>query len=214
MVDNAVEYGFRYFRTIAGGPCPHPIRGFVDTSESFDVNGGVANTSLRKGDLVRRKASGGFEQSDGTEDTTETVWGVVAAIVRYWDGDVMRPSSSLPSDIAWGTNLARQTLIEVIPVQGVIWEVDVDDTVTATTEAGYQALIGRNVQHVLSGATDGPGLEPKIDISGHATTATFPWHIHGVSPTVKNIDFSEDNVKLLVQAHQYQYGPLGKSLIV
>lgn len=209
MVDNAVEYGFRYHSTIGGGPCPVPIPGFVDTAQAFAVNGGGSACVLKQGDLVRRKASGGFEQADGSEDTAQTVFGVVAAIVRYWDGEVMKPSSTLPSAIAWGTNLARQTEILVIPVQGVIWEADVDDIVTATTKTAYQALIGRTVEHVLTGATTGGALTPKIDISGHATTSTFPWQIHGVSPTVKNTDFSEDNVKILVKAHEYQFGPLG-----
>ena len=203
MADNNARYGFRYHHTIGGGPCPTPIQHFVDTSESFDVNGGLANAALAAGDLVRIKSSGGIEQADGAENTAEAAYGVVVGVGPYWDGEVMKPTSALPSDTAWGTNLARRSTVLVVPVNGVAWEVDVDDVVTATTRAAYDALIFSNVNHVLTGATgDSPArLKPKIDISTTNTTNTLLWRIIGVSETVENRDFSGANVKIVVRAN-------------
>lgn len=203
MADNPVKYGWIYHSTISGGPCPHPIRHFIDTAESFDVNSGLANAALAPGDLVRIKASGGLEQADGTEDTAEAAYGVVSQIGPYWDGDVMRHAYALPSDIAWGTNIQRRSTAMVIPVEGVIWSAPVDDIVTATTRATYDALIMSNVDHVLTGATgDSPArLNPKIDISTTATTNTLLWRIIGIDESVANLDYSEDNVRVLVRAN-------------
>ena len=203
MVDNPLKYGFIYHHTIGGGPRPTPIKHFIDTAESFDVNSGLANAALAAGDLVRIKSSGGLEQADGTENTTEAAYGVVMSIGPYWDGSVMKPANALPSDTAWGTNLARRSTAMVVPVNGVAWSVAVDDTTTATTRATYDALIMSNVDHILTGATgDNPArLNPKIDISTTNTTNTLVWRIIGIDDTVGNLDYSGANVRVIVRAN-------------
>jgi len=203
MADNPALYGFRYHHTINGGPRPTPIWHHVVTGQSFDVNGGQANAELTKGDVVRLNASGGVEQCDGDEDTAESPYGVVVGVGPYWDGEVMRPTKALPSDVNWGTILARRSMVAVVPVEGVVWEVDVDDATTATTRAAYDLLIMLNVEMVNSGAaSQTPArLAPKINISTAATTNTFFWKIIGVSETAKNQDFSGANVKILVQSN-------------
>lgn len=213
MADNVERYGWRFFQSTNGRGEPRPIKGFVDTGESFDVAGGAANAVLRVGDLVRRKASGGFEQADGTEATPEAAYGVVASIVRYWDAaeQRMKFADGLPSDIAWGTNLERQTLITVIPVENAWWEVDCDAIAGTGLLSDYQTLIGLNADHVLTGvsADPGPFLKPKLDIGTAAVTNTLLWRIENVSPNQENNDFTGENVKMIVSPNIAQRPAFG-----
>ncbi len=93
----------------------------------------------------------------------------------------------------------------VYPAAKQVFEIDVDDVVTATTEAGYMAFVGENCDHRLTA-----GSEPKsnclLDISTHVTT-TAQWRIVGVSPIVSNADFSGAYVRMLVTVNETQEAP-------
>ena len=219
MTDNVSRYGFRYQGLTAGPGMSKPIMKVVATSESFDVSGGLQNAALRAGDVVTLLSTGGVTLCGGTENSQTPVnpYGVVVGVMPYYDSTIgasgaMRPSKSLPSDIAWGTNLARQSKLIIQPfLPGHVFEVDADDNTTATTEAAYQALIGENVSMINTAAASAspPYAAPKIDISTHATTATLCFTIVGISPTLDNVDFSGANVKLLVEANIAQTGAYG-----
>lgn len=204
-MDNLSLRGFRFYSTLSGSATPVTLPGFVDTLESFDVASGGSNCTLTAGDLVRRKASGGWEQADGSEATAESVGAVVHSVGNYWDAGLgrMRPTDKLPSDVAWGTNLERRSTIRLIPVESAIWEVDVTGG-SATTRADYDAMGGANANHVLTGSTDGGFLLPKLDLATLASTSTLFWRVVGVSQTQANKDFSGANVKLLVVANTAQ----------
>lgn len=210
MADNVVRYGFRPASPNAWGTGLFiPKVEIVATATSFDVSGGLQNAALRQGDVVTKVSTGGVTLCGGAENGQTPVfpYGVVAAALPYYDSTIgvsgaMRPSFSLPSDIAWGTNLARQSKLMVIPfLPGQIWEVDSDDAVTATTEAAYQAFIGENVSIINTAAASvtPPYAAPKVDISSHATTASLFFNIAGISPTLDNVDFAGANVKLLIR---------------
>lgn len=217
MADNVSKYGFRY-QGLTGGPGHlKPIMKIVATAESFDVTGGLQNAALRAGDVVTLLSTGGVTLCNGNETTPANPFGVVVGVLPYYDSTIgtsgaMRPSKSLPSDISWGTNLARQSKLIIQPfLPGLVFEVDCDDATTATTEAAYQALIGENVSMINTAAASvsPPWVAPKLDISTHATTATLCFTIVGVSPTLDNVDFSGANVKLLVEANIAQTGAYG-----
>lgn len=206
MVDNRIQYGFRWSQAANGGrPCPSGIECFIDTGEAFSVNGGTSNVNLGPGDLVRRKASGGMEQADGTEGAggAEPAYGVVIATRHYWDGTKMVIQPTIPSNIAYGTKLTRQTKIIVVPAEAGRWEVDCDDTSIGATEAAYQAAVGLNVDHILDDfSVNGiPRLGVRLDASTAATLNTLHWRIVGISPTENNQDFSGNYVKLWVEAN-------------
>lgn len=217
MADNVSKYGFRY-QGLTGGPGHlKPITKIVATGESFDVTGGLQNAALRAGDVVTLLSTGGVTLCAGNETTPANPYGVVVGVMPYYDSTIgtsgaMRPSKSLPSDINWGTNLARQSKLIIQPfLPGLVFEVDVDEATTATTEAAYQALSGENVSMINTAAasTSPPWVAPKLDISTHATTATLCFTIVGISPTLDNVDFSGANVKLLVTANIAQDGAYG-----
>lgn len=200
MTDNAVKYGFRYVRSRTGGDQVIE-RAWVATSASFDVNSGASNCVLGKGDPIFQQSDGSATLCLGNETTdSSTVLGIVQHF-DYYDtvkGVRTKLGPGVPSDLAWGTNLARQTYVYYTPVQTAVWAIQVDDATTFTTEATYQAAIGENCEHILTGASGDIRVRPKLDISQHATTNTFLWKIIGISQTAGNQDFSGANVELYV----------------
>jgi hypothetical protein len=209
MTDNVACYGFRLHRSLVGEPLPVEEM-IVATAQSFDVNGGAANVGLGPGDPVIKLAAGGVNLCDGTEGAGGALspYGIVMGVGPYWDAadGVMRYSKTgvLPSDVAWGTVQARQSKVYVLRVDKAIWEVDVDDIVTATTEATYEALIGANVDPILTGAAGETRAKPMLDINTVNTTSTLIWRIVGLGNPVRNRDFAGANVKLLVTGNVIQ----------
>jgi hypothetical protein len=213
VVDNAARYGFRPYVKNVGDLFTN--KRHVATAYQA-VAAGEVSVGLSIGDLI-------IELSDGSLQlaaAATTPWAPVAArgvIVGF--GEIynaaqgrMEYADYLPGGNAWGTKFARAPQILWVPVEECLWEVDVDDKVTATTEAGYRAFVGENVDHIfVPDVTDSakPRANGKLDISGHATTDTLFWRIVGISPTSDNRDFSGANVKLLVRANVYQSGPSG-----
>lgn len=198
MADNRVEYGFRWSTAYNGYPMPMPLEFTIADDESFDVSGGASKVKLGPGDPVRIQSDGHLDLAAGNETTAEGAFGIVIGVKPYWDGDFMQPSNTIPSDVSYDTNLARQTKVHVVPVTAGAWEVDVDDSSTATTQSAYQAFVGENADHILTGSTDNDRAYPKLDISTHATTSSLIWRILKISPTLNNEDFSGANVKLVV----------------
>jgi hypothetical protein len=204
-MDNRQGYGFRYAGARWGRDIA-PIECIVATSEVFSVTGGTANVLLGPGDPVIKLATGGVTLCPGAETTAQTPFGVVMAVLPYWDAasGFMKPAECLPSAVAWGTNLERQSKVLVQPFETAYWEIDCDDAVSATTEAAYQAFIGENTEYRLNGGivpTANPQnrAHPRLDISAHATTNTFNLRIVRVSHTKDNVDFTGNYVKMIVE---------------
>ncbi len=197
MADNPVKYGFQWVRSRNGAGGVDMRLGWVASSASFDVNSGAANVVLGEGDPLVQLSTGAVTLAVGTETTpSATCVGVVMGIKQYYDtvsGTMTAKGPGIPSDLAWGTNLARQSQVLYCPADSAVWRVIVDDIVTATTEAAYQAFIGENVSIVLTGASGENRAKPKLDIATHAVTDTLVWKIVGVPP---NQDFSGANVQL------------------
>lgn len=206
MADNPQRYGFRWVRSLHGGRNPVVERMIVATSQSFDVNGGASNVNLGPGDPVRKLSTGGVGLCDGAEGAAGALapYGVVMSVGPYWNGTEMIATGLLPSDTAWGTNLARQSVVYVCPFDSAVWEIDVDDITTAATKAAYQAFIGENADYRLNGASGETRAYPRLDISSHATTNSLVCRIVGISETLNNQDFAEDYVKLLIRANLAQ----------
>ncbi len=200
MADNPFRYGFRFFRSRGGSANPVVREAWIATSASFDVNGGAANVYLGAGDPLLAVSTGSATLALGSETTdSTTILGVVTGIQQYYDstnGVMTKKGPGIPSDLAWGTNLARQSRVYYIPADTAIWAVQVDEATTATTQAAYEAFIYENCRMILTGASGETRAKPKLDISTHATTNTFPWKIIGLSPN--NQDYSGANVELLV----------------
>lgn len=208
MVDNIAKYGFRWFGGTGGAALLKPEPRIIASGTQFDVTGGIQDAVLQAGDVVKLVSDGTVALCAGAETTPDTPWGVVVGGLEYYDSSIgqagaMRKASSIPNGTTW-TGRERATKCLVVPfMPGQLWEVDVDDIVTATTLAAYEAFIGENVSMINAGAASSTPawIKPKLDISSHATTATLMFRIRQVSPTKDNVDFAGANVKLLVEAN-------------
>ncbi len=216
MVDNAKRYGFRPYAVRGAGPAVGPVEVIVATGQDFDVNGGAQSVNLRSGDPVRRLAAGGINLADGAEGGggALSVLGIMAAVSErgYFDSSIgqngaMRPSKNLPSGIAWGTLIERQSRILMFDASAYTWACQVDDIVTATTEAAYQALIGSNMDHRLQAPVGETSADPQLDVSTTGTSSALIWRVVGLSLNRANEDFAEDNVELLVNINVPQGAP-------
>jgi len=206
MADNRIVYGLRWHKG-QGKPMPEPERHIVSNAQSFDINGGASNVALGPGDVVRRLNTGGVTLCDGAEGAGGALapFGVVIAVGPYWDGTKMVRGTTLPSDTTWGTLLERQSTVLVVPMgENQLWEIDADDSTTATTEAAYQAFIGEHTDIRHDTTSTNTRATPRLDISAHNTTSTLVWNIRGISPTLDNQDFSGNYVKLLVSPNVIQ----------
>lgn len=155
-------------------------------------------TELRVGQAIKLAADGTAQQAAAGD----SVYGVIAGIVRYWDSgnSVMKVGGTvLPASTTWGTNREKRSVIKVIPVEGQIFQVDCDDAVTATTEAAYEALLNSNCDHVITSG------DFQLDIST-AGTATAQWRLVEI-PNRSFQDFASTNVRLHVEANESQMVP-------
>lgn len=151
-------------------------------------------TKLCRGDALKYVTDGLERAAAGDA----IICGVMVG-AKYWDGTFYKHSKYVPASTSYDTNLARQTKIGFIPVGGQVFEVDADDGVTATTEAGYLALINENADHIVeSGSLNISYMA--LDISDHKT-ATAQWRIVGVAG-YPNQDFASSRVKLLVECNE------------
>lgn len=202
MADNRKKYGIRFHSTQGGSGRPACIEGVVASGYAGDHGGSVG---IAIGDPVDYLATGFMELTNDTA-TRDTLFGVVMSVAnaKVDINGKARPANYLPSGTTYALEETTSKLI-VAPFSDHVWEMDVDDAVTATTLAAYRALVGSNVDMVFVRDTsnpDKPKCGPVLDISTVAATAALMWRIVGVSKTRENFDFSGANVKLLVQLNQ------------
>lgn len=149
-------------------------------------------TVLYWGDPVKLAADGTLQAAA----PGDRVIGVFVGAERYWTGTEIKKGTSLPVS-TWGTNLERQSLARVIRAKGNIFEVDCDDGVTATTQAGYEAFINENCEWATGTAID-QYSGAVLDISTHATTGTLSCRIVEV-PNKTQQDFAASRVKVYIE---------------
>lgn len=207
MADNTREYGFRWVKGEFGQVSPPVQR--VRLASAYQPAAGGTNVDLHVGDPVQIASTGTATIAIGSEGTQSLIYGICCGFSPEFDGTVMQPRNKHTGGSgAYSTNLERQNFVYVIPVVGQVFEIDCDDAVTATTEAGYYAFIGENTDMVLTADTtnaNDPKATPQLDISLHNTTA-LQWRIVDIAPRV-NQDFSGNYVKLRVVCNKLQQVP-------
>lgn len=185
MADNGHIYGFRPYKSRHGDALPSPIRCAIADNNAAEYHAGDPLKILSTGYYVLATAG-------------DKVDAVVTRIGPYYNGTRFAMHTDyLPKNTVYGTNYERQSFLYAIPAQRTVFECDCDDNTTATTYATYLSYIGENVEMVLGDGTSGAS-DPKLDISTHATTNTLSWRIVGISEQMTFLDFSAQNVKLLV----------------
>ncbi len=207
MADNNHQRGFRPFMGIGGVLPPRPIKMAV-ASAYQGQNGGAQSIDLCIGDPVKRVSDGTVAHAAAGD---VVIMGVVVGICPFWSASLgaMTFGDRLPGGTTYTTLLDRQSFVMVQPVNDMIFEVDCDDAVTATTFLTYQALIGENCDHAYTVGSE-PISDCNLDISDHKT-ATAQWRIVDISPTMNNRDFSGAFVKLLVTCNESTFPPFSTS---
>ncbi len=200
MADNKTEYGLRWATAWNGGKsCPVGMRMTVATTQD-DQDDGNNSIDLNIGDPLKALSTGGVTIAQ----TTDVIDYVLIGVLPHWDSGqgVMRPNSKLPNQTNWGTIEARRSWVMCVPSTAGLWEMDCDDSSTATTFAAYIALIHSNCNLVIAGNTANTSAKPEIDISSTATDENFALRLMGVSQTAENKDFSGAQVKLIVAINE------------
>lgn len=204
MADNTHKYGFRPVKGAYGGAChPKPVRKSVISAYQAQDDGTGFSVDLNVGDPVRILADGTIELANTTED----IWGVIVGFDNSYntaDG-AMKPSNKLAGGNTWTGDAQRPWVLVVPATPGQLFEIDVDDAVTATTLTAYLALVGLNAIHTCVGVSASATADPRLDISGAATTEGLEWRIEDVSMTTENSDYSGANVKLIVSCNNNQH---------
>ena len=203
MANNTAMYGFRH---VAGDHrSAIDIECFVADAETIADDASAA-CDLSPGDPVKLVTTGSVNLAKGADK----VYGVVKAVLGVYDSanGTYGPSNRVPVATTGGGLSERRTRVLVTLAKGQVFECDVDDAVTATTEAAYYALINFNVEHAcvraLRYGSAGYAAFPKLNIDGAAATAGLGWRIIGISKNMANKDFSGANVKLLVMVNDSQ----------
>lgn len=200
MANNVAMYGFRPW---LGADQAIDIECFVADAETI-ADDAAAACDLSPGDPVKLVTTGTVNLAK----TTEKVYGVVKAVLGVYDSanGTYGPSNRVPVAATGGGLSERRTRVLVTLAKGVVFEADVNDATTATTEAAYLALINENVEHVCVRAAryGAYAAWPKLSISSHAATAGLGWRIVGISKSQHNRDFSGTGVKLLVMVNDSQ----------
>jgi len=203
MADNKTQYGFRWASAWNGGKsCPVPIKMTVASGQD-DQDDGSNSVDINIGDPLKLLGTGGVTLAL----TTDPISFICVGILPHWDAGqgVMRPNSKLPNQTTWGTVEARRSYVMCVPATAGLWEIDCDDSSTATTFAAYVALIHSNCNHVVAGNTANTSAKPEINItSAGATDEAFELRIMGISETAENKDFSGAQVKLIVAVNNSQ----------
>lgn len=214
MANNSHVYGFRWATNANGMSQPKPELMAVASGQNFLVSGDATNLNLNVGDPVALLSSGFVTLAGGNENgqTSQAAWGVVVGMgpVGFFNGTRMVRQNFLQSGATWGTNIDRMSQVLVVPFSAGVWEIDVDDNTTATTQLGYQAFVGENCDHRLTPNSQGfldaqLAANPMLNIASHAAaTTTLSMRIRGISSNFANQDYSGTFVKLLVSVNKGQ----------
>lgn len=217
MADNQSLYGFRLYRASLGNGGGGPVAVPVTVASNYDSTTpvGTAGVGFHVGDVVNQLTDGSVQHvlaGDGTTSTiTRRPLGVVVGIAPVFNVakgqfGVMDRFNFLPAGVTYGTNLERQSTLLIVPIEGNTFEVDVKGSAVASTLAGFQALVGANVDLVYTAVA--PSAFPTLDsVLANYTTATRQFRVTGVSQSVANQDFTGANVKLLVTGNMIQNAP-------
>lgn len=201
MANNAALYGAR-FQYSRGGPNEKVMR--VRVASAYQASPGGVSVDLNVGDPIKKV-------NDGTIALCaagDAIFGWVAGIGQYYSaaiGGIVPGGVSLPGGTTYGSVLERQSFVFITPAAGMVFEMDVDDNTTATTEAGYTALIGENCDITINQVSGDTHAYPLVDISDHKT-GTAQLRIVDLARYIPQ-DYSGTRVKLLMTTNEVQEAP-------
>jgi hypothetical protein len=175
----------------------------VATGVDFQDDSAVS-CDLNIGDPVRLSNGNLIVCAGGTAD----VYGIIARIqVLVGLEGKRRPFHRVPNQVAYGTDLTKQTLVTVIPAVGQLFAIN--GSAAVASQAAALADVGENADHILTATADSDGnntLNPQLVI-GSASTSTQQWRIEGVSRSADSQDFDATGLEWIVTVNETGQAP-------
>jgi hypothetical protein len=213
-VANPHRYGFKFRKNRWGGDVPEIHTGFIASGYTPNETG-ATTCNLNIGDPVRRLDTGAFVLATPGEldddDASERTYGIIQGFPQVLSGGAVRPNSFYPTNTVYGTNLQNQTLVQVIPVEGALWEIDTATTSSSfDTLAEYQAVFGAVCSFSytqINTTTSNPKANPMAVLSFGESTIVRQLRVEGLGAGASQYDLTLAQVPLLVSFNQVQASP-------
>jgi hypothetical protein len=159
--------------------------------------------------------SGAFELATPGEldddDADERVFGIICGFPQVLINGAVRPNAYYPTGTVYGSNLNAQTQVQVIPVEGCVWEIDTATTSASfDTKAEFQAVIGAVASFnytQINTTTTNPKANPQLVLSFAESTAVRQLRVHALGRGFEQYDLTLANVPLQVVFNQVQASP-------
>lgn len=211
---NPHRYGFRFLKNRWGGDTPEVYTGFFASGYTPNVTG-ATTCNANIGDPVKMLDSGAFELLTPGEldddDADERAFGIICGFPQVLINGAVRPNAFYPTNTVYGTNLNAQTLVQVIPVEGCVWEIDTATTSSSfDTKAEFQAVIGsvaRIVYSQINTTTTNPKANPMLELSFGESAFVRQLRVVGLGRGFEQYDLTLANVPLQVVFNQVQASP-------
>jgi len=211
---NPHRYGFRFLKNRWGGDTPEVYTGFFANAYQPNVTG-ATTCNVNIGDPVRMMNTGAFQLTEPGEldddDANERTFGIVCGFPQVLINGAVRPNAYYPTLTTYGTNLNAQTLVQVIPVEGCVWEIDTATTSASfDTKAEYQAIINSVCSFSytqINTTTSNPKANPMAVLSFVESTETRQLRVVGLGRGFDQYDLTLANVPLQVVFNQVQATP-------
>ena len=223
---NAHRYGFRFLKNRWGGDTPEPQTHFISSGYAANVGangtGGTA-VALNIGDPVQlvetatNTAGAGSVRlcPAGTGDTdtgTQRVYGIVVGFPQMLVNGRKQPNAVYPVGGVTYSGDVNKTLVSVLPVEGIVWEIDTASTSASFDTIGeFEAIVGQNCNFDYSSQlTVGSNVKanPQATLSFTAVAATIrQLRVIGIGRLSDAIDFTSAQVPLQVVFNTVQASP-------
>lgn len=211
---NPHRYGFRFLKNRWGGDTPEIYTGFFASGYTPNVTG-ATTCNANIGDPVKLKDAGTFElvtPGDGsTDDAAERTFGIIAGFPQVLINGAVRPNAYYPTGTVYGSNLNAQTIVQVIPVEGCVWEIDTATTSSSfDSKAEFQAVIGAVADWTytqINTTTPNPKANPMLALSFAESTTVRALRVVGLGRGFEQYDLTLANVPLQVVFNQVQASP-------
>ncbi len=211
---NPHRYGFRFLKNRWGGDTPELYTGFFANAYTPNVTG-ATTCNVNAGDPVRMMNSGAFQLTEPGEldddDANERTFGIVVGFPQVLISGGVRPNAFYPTGTVYGTNLNAQTLVQVIPVEGCVFEIDTATTSASfDTKAEFQAIINSVCSFSytqINTTTNNPKANPMAALSFAESTETRQLRVVGLGRGFDQYDLTLANVPLQVVFNQVQASP-------
>ncbi len=215
---NVHRYGLRFLKNRWGGDTPETE--VVRIASAYSPSNGSVTCNLNIGDPVYLDDSGNANllvagsTTTADDQVTQRAYGVVVGFPQVLINGAVRPNGTYPAGTTYGSAYNARTLATVIPVPGVVWEIDTNAAGGSSrdTRAEFENVVGgcaHIVYSALGTGTTNVRANPLFDIANitQAVANFRQLRVVGVGRLGDAIDFESTNVPLQVVFNFVQQSP-------